>query len=169
MIIATLLFAGLLVSELCELQYRDLPIKHGKNEIVVRQGKRKKYGTIHISEYLTDLLNGFVGRPKSSLRDTDWVFKNEAEKKYTRQQIWNIVNRIGRKLNMEFLHPHCLRHTYASILLFDTKDQHFVRRQLRHVNSSTTDIYVGAILMKINEDTPQEILNLLKAINPLRE
>jgi len=38
-IIAVLLFAGLRNFELTDLQYRDLPVKYGRREIIIRKGK----------------------------------------------------------------------------------------------------------------------------------
>lgn len=174
MIVALFLFSGLRCFELTDLQFRDLPVKHGKGMIVVREGKRRKYGEIHISEFLRGLLDNYVARvfssvPRSKLPETDFLLRNEYGRKYSTASIWGIVKRVGRKHNLEFLHPHALRHTYASILLFDTKDQHFVRRQLRHRSSATTDIYVGNIVMKIDEQTPEPVIKLLTAINPLHD
>ena len=168
-IIATLLFSGLRVSELCNLQYRDLPIKHGKKMIAVRRRKpQKKYGEVLISQRLTDILNGFFCVPRSSLCDTAWAFPNEAGKKQNRSQVWDTIKRIGRTLNLEFLGPHCLRHSYASILLFDTKSPHFVKRQLGHRSLATTDIYIDMIFIHLDENTRQEVYSLLEAINPRR-
>lgn len=169
-VVATLLFSGLRVSELCNLQYRDLPIIHGKDMIAVRKRKPdQEYGEVRISGYLTDLLNGFIGRPKSSLKPTAWVFPNENKKKQKRRQVWDSIKRIGRTLNLDFLHPHALRHSYASILLFDSRDPHFVKRQLGHGSLVTTDIYVNVIFMHLEDDTPPEIYRLLEAVNPLRK
>lgn len=172
MIVALLLFGGLRCFELTDLQFRDLPIKHGKKSIVIRQGKRRKYGEIHITKILVELLDQFISdfsdRPKSKLPDTGWLLNNENGRKYSTNQIWQIINRVGRRANLEFLHPHCLRHSYASILQFDSNDQHFVRRQLRHKSSATTDIYIGETFMHIDENTPREIMFILEAINPRR-
>lgn len=167
-IIAIQLFAGLRNFELTDLQYRDLPVKHGRRAIIIRRGKRKKYGEVEITKHLCDVLGEFIGRPKSQLRDTDWVFKNEAGKKYSTNQIWKIIKRVGRKQNLDFLHPHCLRHTYATILLADTDQQHFVRRQLRHKSSGTTDIYIGLEYLEPDEHLTPEILRILRTINPRR-
>ncbi len=78
MIIALLLFSGLRCFELTDLQFRDLPIKHGKNMIVVRQGKGRKYGEIHISRFLAELLDNYAARflssvPKSKLPETGFL------------------------------------------------------------------------------------------------
>ena len=130
---------------------------------------KQEYGEVQISKYLTDLLNSFIGRPKSSLKPTAWVFSNEAGKKPIRSQIWDSIKRIGRTLNMGFLHPHALRHSYASILLFDTKDPHFVKRQLGHKSLVTTDIYIGKIFIHLDDDTSPEVYGLLEAVNPRRK
>ena len=167
-IIAVLLFAGLRNFELTDLQYRDLPVKHGRRAVVIRKGKRKKYGEVQITKYLCGVLNEFIKHPKSQLRDTDWLFKNEAGKKYSTNQIWKIIKRVGRKQNLDFLHPHCLRHTYATILLEDTDNQHFVRRQLRHKSSGTTDIYVGLVYLEPDEYLKPQVLTILRSINPRR-
>ncbi len=168
--VATLFFSGLRVSELCNLQYRDLPIMHGKNMLAVRERKPfRDYGEVQISQYLTDHLNRFINRPKSNLKPTDWVFLNEAGKKQTRRRVGEIVKRIGRKTNLEFLHPHALRHSYASILLFDIKQPHFVKRQLGHKSTATTDIYIDSVFVHLDDETPTEVYRLLEAVNPRRK
>jgi site-specific recombinase XerD len=169
-VVATLFFSGIRVSELCNLQYRDMPVMHGKNMIAVRERKPfREYGEVVISEYLTFILSEYICKPKSSLKPTAWVFPNEDGKKQNRRRIGEIVKRVGRKTNFEFLHPHALRHSYASILLFDTKNPHFVKRQLGHKSTATTDIYIDSVFIHLDEDTPDSVYRLLAAVNPRRK
>ena len=167
-IVLLLMLTGLRNQELCDLQLRDLPFKHNKNEITVRKGKGRKGGSVVITPWTRRFLDKIVGQ-KSRLGDTEWLLRNEAGKKFETVNIRQIVAGFGRNTNWAFIRPHKLRHTYGSIVYFLTKDLRFVQKQLRHASSSTTDIYVDVIMAKVTDNAPEYIKSFLVAINPKAE
>ena len=168
-LILTLLCTGLRNFELCDLQFRDVPFFHGKNEITVRKGKGRKGGTIKISPVFRELLDRMVRDTKSRevLRNsTELVFRNEAGNKLSTDSLRHIVKGFGRNADLRFLHPHALRHTYGSILYFATKDIRLTQKQMRHSSIETTEIYVNCIAGRIGDQTPEAIKRVVEAIRP---
>ena len=168
-IILTLLCTGLRNFELCDLQLRDIPFFHGKNEITVRIGKGRKGGTVKISPVFRELLDRMVSdtKPMEVLRNsTELVFRNEDGNKLSTDSLRHIIKGFGRNAGLRFLHPHALRHTYGSILYFATKDIRFVQKQMRHANIGTTEIYINCITGRIGDQTPDIIKRVVEAIRP---
>jgi integrase/recombinase XerD len=167
-IVLLLLLTGLRNQELCDLQLRDLPWKHGKNEITVRKGKGHKGGTVIVSPWVRQFLDDIVSQ-KTRLTDTEWLLRNEAGKKFQTANIRNIVSGAGRNTNWAFIRPHKLRHTYGSVVYFLTDNLRFVQKQLRHTSSTTTDIYADVIMAIVDDNTPEYIKEFLVIINPKAE
>lgn len=57
---------------------------------------------------------------------------------YNRYDIYYILNKQAKKLNLPHVSPHILRHSYASILLNLTKDPTVVSKQIGHANPQIT-------------------------------
>ena len=168
MVVLLLMLTGLRNQELCDLQLRDLPFKHGKNKVTVREGKGRKGGSVIITPWARRFLDEIVSR-KSRLADTEWLLRNEAGKKVETISIRRMVTGVGRNTNWAFIRPHKLRHTYGSIVYFLTEDLRLVQKQLRHAKSSTTDIYVDVIMARVDNDTPEYIKSFLVFMNPKAE
>lgn len=156
-----LMLTGIRRFELCGLRIIDMPITHGKHEIIVH-GKRNTVGRVLLTPYAEAFFNWVCG-----CRRTGYVFLNESKRKYQGQNINAILHGVGRKTNLPKLRPHILRHTYASVLLWNGCNIGFVRDQLRHANIATTDIYANVITDQLSENPPPAVVEFLKAINPL--
>lgn len=132
---------GMRVSELCGLDLRDVALSE---EVVRVFGKGSKERVIPImgtaadalGEYLEMWRGGLVGR-----KPTQAVFLNQRGGRLTRQSVHTIVERAGRMVGIEGLHPHTLRHSFATHMLEGGADLRVVQELLGHANIATTQLY----------------------------
>lgn len=132
---------GLRASELCGLDLRSVVLdeallrvhgKGGKERVVPVMGT----AAAALSAYLGQGRGGLVGR-----RPTQAVFLNVRGGRLSRQSVHAIVERYGRMAGIEGLHPHTLRHSYATHLLEGGADLRAVQELLGHANIATTQLY----------------------------
>ncbi len=133
--------AGLRVSELLRLKLGDIDFERG---VVSAFGKGKKRRLVpladvtlsHVEEYLAALQ-----RESPATRD-GWVFPSRSGKPYSRQMFWKLVKRTAAQAGLgEHVHPHRLRHSFATHLLSGGADLRTVQALLGHSDVSTTEVY----------------------------
>lgn len=134
--------AGLRVSELLGLAPGDVDWKAGT---VAPLGKGKKPRLVPIFEvtmrYLEEYLRAHeekYGSPPQTV-----LFPGPGgEKPLTRQGFWKIVRHYSLAVGLRVpLHPHALRHSFASHLLAGGADLRSVQLLLGHASIATTEIY----------------------------
>ena len=70
------------------------------------------------------------------------LFVNPSRKRLTVRSVWNIFNAWARRAALtHHVHPHMLRHSFATHLLDRGCDLRSVQEMLGHKNLSTTQIY----------------------------
>lgn len=132
---------GLRVSELCGLDVRDVFLGE---ELVRVMGKGSKerivplMGTANeaVDEYLRKWRPRLAGASRSAA-----VFLSVRGRRVSRQTVHTEVARYGRLVGLEGLHPHTLRHSFATHLLEGGADLRIVQELLGHSSISTTQIY----------------------------
>ena len=73
--------------------------------------------------------------------DGSAVFLSARGKRLTRQAVFNIVQRYGANVGIEGMHPHTLRHSFATHMLEGGADLRAIQEMLGHSDISTTQIY----------------------------
>lgn len=141
LIIELLLRTGLRASELCQLSIEDLPCTHEKDEIFVRSGKGKIARTVQLSKGLTEKLNKFVKIHRKNAKPKEPLFVGERGKRLSYSGLYSRIKTIGKRAGLPNLHPHTLRHTYATILYSIERDLFNVADQLGHSSTDTTKVY----------------------------
>ena len=141
LIVELLINTGLRASELCNLNIGDLPAKHGKDCIWVRDGKGKVSRTIDISEKLKKRLERFVKLYRKRAKAKSPLLVSEQGGRIIYRSIYAKIKRIGEQAGIGKLHPHMLRHTYLTRLYNIEKDLRFVQDQAGHASPTTTAIY----------------------------
>lgn len=134
---------GLRVSELAGLDLGDLFLEEGYLRV---RGKGGKERISPISGVAADVLHSYVEhtRPellKSYAKPTSAVFLNARGGRLTRQSIHSLVAKAGLCLGIENLHPHTLRHSFATHMLEGGADLRVIQEILGHSSIATTQIY----------------------------
>jgi len=137
-----LLYAtGMRASEILALKPDSFNFEDGWVRVV---GKGAKERLIPVHERARAALRRFLLlRQKRFPRTTDGeVFLNRSGRRLSRAQFWRDLKTLARRAGLENrLHPHILRHTFATHLLQGGADLRSVQEMLGHSSLSTTQIY----------------------------
>ena len=128
-------------TELINLDIRDLPVKHGKHCIWVRDGKGKVSRSVDVPESLMKRLARFVKLYRKGARANSPLLVSEQGGRMIYRSVYSKIKRIGQQAGIGKLHPHMLRHTYLTRLYNVEKDLRFVQDQAGHASPTTTAIY----------------------------
>jgi integrase/recombinase XerD len=140
--------SGLRVSELCGLMRHQIDLASktlaiagkGGKERVVPFGRAAERALRAYLERGRPLLSGAAG-----LRDRtrhDAVFVNARGGRLSRMGFWKILRGYARSAGLAArVHPHALRHTFATHLLQGGADLRVVQELLGHASVATTAIY----------------------------
>jgi integrase/recombinase XerD len=139
--ITLMLNAGLRASEVLHLRGRDIDWTSG--QLMVREGKGKKDRTLWLSEMDLDLLRAWRSRRPFA---GELLFTTLHGTQVKDRDLRAMVKRRARKAGIsKDVHPHMLRHTFATDLYRVTKDIRLVQKTLGHADLSTTMIYTHLV------------------------
>ncbi len=137
-----LLYAsGMRVSELVSIDMGQANLD--SKEIRV-WGKGAKERVVLIGDPAATALKDYLdyGRPQLSSGSTEAVFLNHGGGRLTVRSIQSLVRFYARKAGIDKkVHPHMIRHTFATHLLNGGADLRVVQELLGHASLGTTQIY----------------------------
>lgn len=147
---------GLRVSELTGLNLLDIDSTGGFLRIVGKGNKERLVPIAGLAEAcLAEYLRhgrSYLHPKKSSLRqDPEAVFLNVRGGRITRQAVFGIVRSRGAVVGL-CLHPHTLRHSYATHMLQGGADLRALQEILGHADISTTQVYTHVDRSHIREE-----------------
>ena len=133
--------SGLRVSEVSELtrQQIDFP-----NKIVLVKGKGNKERLVPFHEEAAMWLLRYMNEVRLQFTNDKeaFVFLNKNGKKISSRGIQYVLDQISVASGLQMkIHPHMLRHSFATHLLDNGADLRVVQELLGHENLSTTQIY----------------------------
>ncbi|MBE6463943.1 MAG: site-specific tyrosine recombinase XerD [Eggerthellaceae bacterium] len=145
---------GLRVSEASGLDLYNAVLPE---EYLLISGKGNKERIAPISGTALKALNDYLeyGRPELARKQKKpcaAVFLNARGGRLTRQSIHSIVARAGLIIGVDGLHPHTLRHSFATHLLEGGADLRVIQELLGHSDISTTQIYTHVNRTHIREE-----------------
>lgn len=147
---------GVRVSELINLKQIDLFLDM---EFIRVLGKGSKERLIPIGKVAIKWLREYQlkVRPKlAKISSGDILFLSRLGKKLTRMSVWKIVKKYALMAGIrKEIHPHTLRHSFATHLLEGGSDLRSVQEMLGHASITTTQIYTH-----ISNETLREIYYL---------
>jgi integrase/recombinase XerD len=131
---------GLRVAEMLNLEQRDINL--GTGMIYVKQGKGKKDRVVWGGERTIEWIKAWLDvRPEAQKLFTTLKGK-PVQKRYP----GDMVKRYARRAGLDdFIHPHTLRHTFATDLYAKTHDICLVQKALGHASLANTMIYVHIV------------------------
>ena len=150
--------AGLRVSELTGLNLVDM---EQKERILRVRGKGNKERIVPYGAKAQEALEKYWPVREQLLQQTDRtsdkqnphaeaVFLNYSGRRLTQRSVGRIVKKYVRMANVNWdLHPHSLRHAFATHLLADGADLRAIQELLGHQSLSTTQKYTHASIRQL--------------------
>ncbi len=149
-ILETLFSTGLRLSELCSLN-RYINLERG--EISVR-GKGDKLRVVFLSKDAKEKLKAYLDK-RPDAEEALFVSLSRSGKplgRVTQRSVERLVDHYAREVGIpKKVHPHQLRHSYATDLLINGADIRSVQELLGHANISTTQIYTHLTNKELRE------------------
>jgi site-specific recombinase XerD len=153
--------SGLRVSEICDLQIRDVILDRDHASLIVRDGKGGKKRGVRMGSALTEHLADFIAWKETvgeSVSGRAPLFVSSRQGPLTRTAVYRIFRKNADAVDIPARFSiHSCRHTYAS-LLYRASDFNLrlVQKQLGHRSIQTTQIYADVL----NEDAIIAVENL---------
>lgn len=145
---------GLRVSELIGLDLQHVLLEEGFLRVFGKGSKERMVPLSGIAlERMIDYLNDVRPELESSKAPaTGALFLNARGGRLTRQSVHRIVTRAGLSIGVKNLHPHTLRHSFATHLLEGGADLRSIQDMLGHADIATTQIYTHVQMAHLKEE-----------------
>ena len=146
---------GLRVSEACQLQLFDIDFGLG---VVLLHGKGNKERYVPLGSFAQDALQLYFEQGRNVLmqkfhKEHQFVFVNRTGDPITDRGIRYVFTQMVKKSSLtSTIHPHMLRHTFATHLLNNGADLRTVQELLGHVNLSSTQIYTHVTTDRLQQN-----------------
>ena len=139
-IVETIYACGFRISEVCNLQMKNIDFKDLSIRVI---GKGNKERLALFYPNLKNLLDRYLAEYRNKLKtECDNLFINKNGKPITPRIVQLLLDEASVKANLPIhVHPHMLRHSFATHLLDNGADLRAVQELLGHENLSTTQLY----------------------------
>ena len=135
-ILEFLLTSGCRVGEATGINRTDVDLENRTARVT---GKGKKMRVVHFSEKCALLLERYL---ESRIDNDPALFVTKYGSRLHTSSIYQMMKELGETAQLaRSLHPHRLRHTFATELLAKGADLSFIGDELGHTNLQTTQIY----------------------------
>ncbi len=136
----TLYATGLRVSELVGLKFSDINLDTG---VLSCFGKGSKQRLVPMGRSAVSFLKRYLPARLRLLngKQSDFLFIDPYGKMITRHKFWKLIKSYGEAAKIDYVTPHLLRHSFATVLLANGADLRSVQMMLGHSDISTTQIY----------------------------
>jgi integrase/recombinase XerD len=153
-IIEVLYACGLRISELLNLKKGNIYYKYEYIKVI---GKGNKERLVPIGEKALKLLRLYTRNHRSKLpkidpKCEDYIFLNHRGKKLTRQYVFQAIKDIAKKAGIKKnIHPHILRHSFATALIKGGANLIAVKEMMGHSSVVSTEIYTHLDTLHLRE------------------
>lgn len=148
-----LLYAGgLRASELSDL---DTTAVHFELGVCRVMGKGSKERLVPIGRPALRALRRYFDELRPDLEkpgiSNDRIFLSRTGQPITRVVVWQVVKRHAKRAGLKDVHPHTLRHSFATQMLAGGADLRVVQELLGHSNIKTTQVYTHVDRSRLKE------------------
>jgi len=140
-LIETLYGCGLRASEACGLRLPEVDFSGGVLRVT---GKGDKERIVPLVGTCRAVLEKFVSETRPLFKPVgDVLFTTRSGNPMRREDVWRVVQKRGQKagISLSRLHPHVLRHSFATHLLRRGMDLRTLQELLGHASIGTTEQY----------------------------
>lgn len=140
-VIELLYSSGLRVSELCSARLDTIDLSDGLITVI---GKGRKTRVVPVGRQAREAIRDWLMIRNNLLKPDsgDWLFLSDRGNRYNERAVQRaLIHQAMRAGIPQHLHPHLLRHCFASHLLESSQDLRAVQELLGHASISTTQIY----------------------------
>jgi len=129
--------SGLRLSELCRLRWLDLDLDGGELRVLGKGGKTR---IVPVGRHAVTALRA-LGAEQGMTADSP-VFRGRGGAPINPRTVQLRMNKLALQQGLpKHVHPHLLRHTFASHMLESSGDLRAVQELLGHADIATTQIY----------------------------
>ena len=140
---------GMRLSELINLEIRDVDIKNGQLKVT---GKRNKQRIIPLFEGLQQKIRDFILLRQQIPSENQFLFVLENGSKLYQGLVYRMVKKYLSVISThEKRSPHVLRHSFATEMLNQGADLNAIKEILGHANLSATQVYTHNTIEKLKE------------------
>lgn len=137
-ILELLYSSGLRLAELVGLDLPDLDLEQGLVRVL---GKGNKERILPVGRQARVALQNWLDVREQLAKDAAAVFVGARGQRINPSVVREQIRRAGNLELGQHVHPHMLRHSFASHVLESSQDLRAVQEMLGHANISTTQIY----------------------------
>ena len=141
-LIELLYSSGLRLGEIMEALLENLYLEEGHIRVT---GKGNKTRIGPIGKKALEEINNYLDKGRKKLvnsKSTSHIFLSIRGKKLSPSRIWQIVKERSKRADIKSpIHPHQLRHSFATHLLSGGADLRIIQELLGHADISTTQTY----------------------------
>ena len=129
--------SGLRVSEVCALRWSDLDFGQG---LVTVLGKGSKQRVVPVGSHARTALQALLTQSGDAVQA--FVFPGRGGRQISSRAVQLRMHKVARQQGVDKrVHPHLLRHSFASHMLESSGDLRGVQELLGHADIATTQIY----------------------------
>ncbi|MEQ9186183.1 MAG: tyrosine-type recombinase/integrase [Cryomorphaceae bacterium] len=135
-ILSLMYSSGLRVGEVIDLKIADINLDH--HSIHIKLAKGRKDRVVAMGQQMGIMLNNYINQ----YRPIEYLFNGKSNMQYTQTSVRTMIKRSARKAGIhKQVHPHMLRHSFATHMIEDGVNLRYVQSLLGHSRPETTQIY----------------------------
>ena len=130
--------SGLRVSETVNINISDFEENMSFLRVI---GKGSKTRLVPMGRFAINAINNWLNEREKILNNTDALFLNSKGSRLSVRSIQLRLKKMAIKQGLPPVHPHMLRHSFATHMLESSGDLRTIQELLGHSSLSTTQIY----------------------------
>jgi site-specific recombinase XerD len=154
-----LLYTGCRISEAIGLEWENINFEKGEVEVLGKRNKRRVVFLSGSRQWLMDYLN------KRGV-DSKYLFLNQYGRQLPRAYGTIAIRHLGQRAGLaKKIHPHILRHTFGTYLIWAGVDPRTVQEMMGHDDLETTLKYYSAVTQERMRQSHTSFSNFIES-NP---